>query len=249
MTVTGTESPFIAKLNLPGSGGFSINIGGNFNLCSGQSATLTAGGANTYTWINGPGTNIYVVTPTVTSQYTVSGTSIYGCSTSTAIQTVSVSPNPTILVNASKTLVCQGSPLTLSVTGANTYTWYSGAQSSTINLSAFSTQVYSVTGTSTLSGCTATAALQVSVTSCKGVAENTATGDWKVFPNPFKNDLIVHVGNAFTLSIYNIYGDRVAVVSESVTDNRVDVSTLTAGVYFVVLESGTEKKVIKVYKE
>ena len=33
----------------------------------------------------------------------------------------------------------------------------------------------------------------------------------------------------FTLSIYNIYGDRVAVVSESVTDNQVDVSTLTAG--------------------
>ena len=49
-------------------------------LCEGESATLTASGASTYTFNpGGTGTSI-VVTPPVTSVYTVSGTNANGCS-------------------------------------------------------------------------------------------------------------------------------------------------------------------------
>lgn len=49
-------------------------------ICSGQSATLTASGGNTYTWDTiGTGTSI-VVSPVVTSSYTVVGVDTNGCS-------------------------------------------------------------------------------------------------------------------------------------------------------------------------
>ncbi len=55
-------------------------------LCVGQSATLTAGGANTYVWlpVTSSGTSI-VISPTITANYTVTGTSAQGCSANAVI--------------------------------------------------------------------------------------------------------------------------------------------------------------------
>jgi PKD repeat protein len=58
-------------------------------LCVGESATLTAVGANTYSWNPGSiGANI-TISPTVTTNYTVTGTNANGC-VSAAIVTQSV---------------------------------------------------------------------------------------------------------------------------------------------------------------
>ena len=59
-------------------------------ICVGQSATLTAGGANTYTWNTTATTSVIVISPTVTTNYTVTGTNALGCS-NVAIVTQSVS--------------------------------------------------------------------------------------------------------------------------------------------------------------
>lgn len=59
-------------------------------LCTGNSSTLTASGANNYTWSNsttGPNT---IVSPTATTSYTVTGTNLSGCVNS-AVITQSVS--------------------------------------------------------------------------------------------------------------------------------------------------------------
>lgn len=62
----------------------------NSMLCVGQSATLTASGASTYTFNpGGTGTSI-VVSPSITSTYTISGTSAQGCNNS-SVFTQSVS--------------------------------------------------------------------------------------------------------------------------------------------------------------
>lgn len=62
-------------------------------ICVGQTATLTASGAGSYTWTPGPltGTTV-VVSPTVTTNYTVSGTSGMGCVSAPFIVTQNVSP-------------------------------------------------------------------------------------------------------------------------------------------------------------
>ncbi|MDO8998737.1 MAG: T9SS type A sorting domain-containing protein [Bacteroidota bacterium] len=48
-------------------------------LCTGQTATLTANGAITYTWNTASTNTTIAVTPSITSNYTVTGTDINGC--------------------------------------------------------------------------------------------------------------------------------------------------------------------------
>ena len=63
----------------------------NQTICAGSSATLTASGANTYTWQPGGLVgNPVVVTPGATTVYTVTGTNLAGCTGSTtAVVTLS----------------------------------------------------------------------------------------------------------------------------------------------------------------
>jgi hypothetical protein len=59
-------------------------------LCIGNSATLTATGATSYSWSTSSTSQNIVVNPTVTTNYSVTGTNTLGCN-STAIITQSVS--------------------------------------------------------------------------------------------------------------------------------------------------------------
>ncbi len=62
-------------------------------LCAGETAELTANGASTYQWTNGPSTQVYSFTPTQTDEYEVVGYDVNGC-TDTADITVVVNPMP-----------------------------------------------------------------------------------------------------------------------------------------------------------
>lgn len=63
------------------------------SICVGNSSTISASGADSYSWDNSLGLNSTVsVSPTSTTTYTVTGTSL-GCS-ATASLTLTVSPNP-----------------------------------------------------------------------------------------------------------------------------------------------------------
>jgi hypothetical protein len=69
----------------------TVSILTNSNIiCIGQSATLTANGAISYTWTGNISSSNISVSPTVTSTYSVVGTDVNGC-TATALITQSVS--------------------------------------------------------------------------------------------------------------------------------------------------------------
>jgi len=94
------------------------------NICLGKTATLTAGGALSYTWAGGPGgiINGQTFTPTGTSNYTVTGQN--GCGISTAVTSITVAPL-VVSATASPSLSCSGNPATLTAASAVTgYTWY-----------------------------------------------------------------------------------------------------------------------------
>jgi hypothetical protein len=63
----------------------------NSITCPGQLAILSVNGANSYTWSNGSQLSTIGVSPTITTTYSVIGTSIYGCQNS-ASTTQSVAP-------------------------------------------------------------------------------------------------------------------------------------------------------------
>lgn len=60
----------------------------NTLICVGETATLTASGANTYTWSSSANTNSIAVSPTVTTSYTVTGTDMNGCENSSTVSQV-----------------------------------------------------------------------------------------------------------------------------------------------------------------
>jgi Domain of unknown function (DUF2341)/Secretion system C-terminal sorting domain len=80
-------------------------------ICEGQSTTLTGGGAVSYIWNNGV-TNGIAFAPTATLTYTVTGTDANTCS-NTATQTVTVNANPVASLTAPVSVLCTGTPATL----------------------------------------------------------------------------------------------------------------------------------------
>ena len=78
-------------------------------ICAGQTATLTASGATTYTWSAGAtstGVNTATASPGSTTSYVVTGTSL-GCSnTATAVVTVTACNVPVAAFSANQTIFC-----------------------------------------------------------------------------------------------------------------------------------------------
>jgi hypothetical protein len=73
----------------------------NTLLCVGETATLSVSGAATYTWSTAENTTDVVVSPTVTTTYTVDGTDANGCSNvTTVMQDVSLCTGIVTLSNS-----------------------------------------------------------------------------------------------------------------------------------------------------
>ena len=148
----------------------SVNVNSP-TICAGQSATLTANGATTYSWNTGATTASISVTPAATNMYTVTGTDASGC---TAKRTATVTISASAL-NVNAATICSGGTVSLVVSGANTYTWTSPASNSaTITVSPTSTTNYTVSGTNAL-GCVHSATTSVIITSSPAISINSAT--------------------------------------------------------------------------
>jgi hypothetical protein len=176
-TVTGCSNTFTRTVNVVPSPTLNVTASSQ-TICAGQNTTLTASGANNYSW--NPSSSIYppangssvVAHPTTSTIYTVTG-SVANCS---ATQTIAITVNPTPTIAVTNTAICAGNSATLTASGsASSYSWSTGAtNTNTISVSPTSTTTYSVIG-STAFGCTATAVTIVSVTPNPSVTVNSAT--------------------------------------------------------------------------
>lgn len=143
----------------------------SFSMCSGNTGTLTANGANSYTWtptLNlSSNTGSMVTSSTnITETYTVTGTDLNTC-VNTAVTTITVVTTPTLSVISSSAVICPASSATLTVSGATNYTWtpstaLSSATNSIVTASPINTQTYMVTGAN--SNCTDISQIVVTVT-------------------------------------------------------------------------------------
>ena len=125
--------------------GFSLSITGNNSICLGESTTLTASGSpTTYVWNNGTINASTIVSPTVTTNYTVS--SIAASCSNTAVYTVSVTPPPTLTVTGSP--YCAGQTTTITASGASSYTWSTGSTTNSTTVIPSGNSTYTVIGSS-----------------------------------------------------------------------------------------------------
>lgn len=117
-------------------------------LCYGTTTSLTVSGATNYTWSTGSNSFSTSISPTIATNYSVTGVipgTLVTC-VGTASVNASVVALPTIAVNSGS--MCFGSSFTITPSGANTYTYQGG--NSVVNPTMNTT--YTVTGTSSV-GC------------------------------------------------------------------------------------------------
>ena len=141
-TVTGTDNNgciaavgAVSSLTVNALPVISVNSGA---ICAGDSFTLIPSGASTYTYSSGSN----IVSPSVNTNYTITGTGNNGCVGSTGVvSSLTVNALPVIIVNSGA--ICSGQSFTITPSGASTYTYSSGSNI----VSPIANSNYIVTGT------------------------------------------------------------------------------------------------------
>lgn len=162
------------------SSNITINTN-NATICPGDSVSLIASGASSYSWspstgLNSTTGNTVIASPNISTSYTVTGNP-GSCS---SIQIVNITVNNTLTVTASPTTstICNGENTTFTALGATSYTWSPGTNlsstsgSSVVANPSVNTQ-YTVTGNT--GNCSDTAIVSIIVNNSPVVSVTPAS--------------------------------------------------------------------------
>jgi hypothetical protein len=135
------------------------------NVCSGVTTTLTATGGTSYTWAPGGQTTASIAaTPLATTIYTVTGVSAAGCPATKTVA-INVTASPTVAVNNATT--CAGTAVVLQASGAASYSWQPGGQTTSSISAPGNAATYTVIGTN--GACNMTKTVSVVISSSLGL--------------------------------------------------------------------------------
>jgi hypothetical protein len=217
------------------------------SVCQGNTATLTASGANTYAWNGAPASanGNFIASPTSNTTYVVVANTISGSLScpKTLSSTVVVNALPTVSVVATRTAICKGESTKLTGSGTPNMTWTpGGATTTTITINPSTTSFYTLTGVDA-NGCTNSFVYQAKVSTCQGLVEATAnTNLISVYPSPANTELHINSAKAVELKLINSIGQTVRIISvQADVEQTVQVKDLSTGVYFLIGENETGK--------
>jgi hypothetical protein len=228
----------------------SVTVAGPNSMCLGQTVNFTVTGAPSYSWSTGQTTSVIAVSPSITTAYSVSGTSTLGCTGPATIKNIVVNPNPNVLISSGSTVICRGETMLLTGSGADSYQWNTGAMTSTIMISPTVTTTYSVVGTNTTTGCMGNATKTVQVNTCTGIdGSATSLAQFRLYPNPSNGEIHIESPVSAKLMIYNALGE--IMLSEELYQGTqtVQTETFSDGVYFARIVYGDQIRIIKLIKE
>lgn len=224
----------------------------NSLVCLGGKVTLTGNGANSYTWSTGAAAASVSVSPLTSSIYSVTGTGTNVCA-NTAVVAVSVNPLPTVTVSADQNSVCANELVTLTASGASTYTWSTLQTGAGITVTPAVTMVYTVNGTDA-HGCRSNGQVLVSVSPCTGSMELKSEPEaLKLFPLPAQDFIELEIsGTEFrtglnSVAIYNELGQLIKDVVAPFKEQRLVIRTddLSNGVYSLQIRNSRNESITK----
>lgn len=115
----------------------------NPEVCEGESVTLVASGASTYTWSNGATGNSVTIEPTQDMSIDVTPTN--GCDGSPLTIDIDYVELPTTTVTNNSLEICESSTITLVASGGDSYFWSTGASTAEMTVAPTVNTTYSVT--------------------------------------------------------------------------------------------------------
>ncbi len=215
----------------------SVTYSSSLNVCAGKDAILTASGASSYTWNGFPTpSGSYTTTPTASTGATlITITTVNNVScpkTYTAF--INVNTLPTLSVTPKRVEICRKETNTLTVSGANNYTWTNGTiTGSVIIISPSVTTIYTVTGEDA-NGCETTVFYNAVVKPCTGIDESFADRAIAVFPNPSKGQITIRTELDAQVELSNDLGQHLRTITLDANNNHViTLEDLPPGIYFL----------------
>lgn len=217
--------------------------------CSGGNAQVLANGGSgnfSYLWSPG-GSNSPVQFSLTPGIYTVTITDIPNqCSLSQTvlINTLTV---PVLTITGNFT-ICSGNTSTLTASGADTYSWTNSSTSASLSVSPLSTSVYTITGTNSISLCSDTRTVSVTVVPCVGIENFQIDPVIKLFPNPTSGTLYLETDHKISLLLLNLLGEKIIERNLEPGTTRVEFSEFENGLYTIQITYDSVKKYYKVIK-
>lgn len=214
----------------------TLVISGSNTICAGSSTTLTASGGDTYLWGTGETSTTIVVSPTVSSSYTVTAYNSHSCSTRAGYG-VTVNALPTVsvtAVDASCSTCCDGSAFVItSGSSPFRYYWSNGQTTSAIQSLCEGTYTICVTDNYSCQVCST-----VTVSSTTGIhSVSSENPSLRLYPNPFTDITTIEFGSMIShikLSLTDVFGNVVYAESISNTDKFIfHKGDLPTGIYFL----------------
>ena len=229
-----------------------VTASNNGPLCTGQTLQLFTGNFVSYYWQGPNGFVSSLQQPFLNAAqlsfagfYTLSVTDANGCKDSIQTKVVML-PSPLVTITGPST-VCAGQSISLQASGANSYTWSTGAVGANINFMPASSSSFTVTGTSITNTCTGTNSFSIQVLDCNllGIASenNQSAPAWEVFPNPCTNKIIVSgfsPGDEIKFQLLDLNGKTCMLGQLHKTDSEITLSSnVEKGMYLLLLSNGT----------
>jgi PKD repeat protein len=223
----------------------------NAVICQGDSISLSASGAQNYSWtptsdLNTSSGATVIATPQSSLTYTVTGTDANGCQNSDSVSlTVNAAP-------AAPTITQNGNVLTSSA--AVTYQWYlngnmlAGETNQSITITQNGTYVVVITGAN---GCSSSAAIDITNLSVQNMVNNNQV---LILPNPntgvFIMEIAVSDADRYSLEIVDAIGKLIytenLLLQTHTYRKYIDLGNVERGIYFIQIKK--QEKVISTTK-
>jgi hypothetical protein len=193
-----------------------------------------------------------VHTYTGAGTYTVTLIRTFSCGNDTIRKPVTITGTAVTLSVTGRTSICSKESVTLTTSGANTYTWtkpggvtVSGPTLAAPSLTA--TTIYTVNATNTITGCTGVKVYTVTVNKCTGIEEREgqAVG---IYPNPGNGIINVSTDVPITLQVLDQMGLLIYEGKLEVGTETIDLSYLNSGLYYIRSTGASVQKITRFVK-
>lgn len=233
----------------------------NGNVCIGDSILLSSTGASSYTWFPNTGLKFYSpssvkVAPTVTSNYTLTGTLNSVCFDTVNI-TVNVHPLPNVTFNQIHSNLCFNEPA-IQLNGQPSGGQYYGGPYSGLGIITGSFYpILAGLGAHQLSysytdanNCSNSAIATLTVGACTGLTELPLTPVFSVYPIPASNQITIKTTNGLKdlqLNIFNSLGQFIKTVEykKGMENITIDTQLFARGMYLLKVEDASETTYVK----